>query len=92
MLISIIEQSNMTSRRTWTSFRIENTKPPADLMVSKVTDSFASLTCSVLDPSYFDDEQRREGLLTQLAIMEHTVDENANTDSSVSLLTDLTDR
>ena len=42
---------------------------------------------------YFDDEQRRQGLLlTQLAIMEHTVDENANTDSSVSLLTDLTDR
>ena len=82
-LVISTEQSNMTSS-TSTSFRIENTKPPADLMVSKVTDSFASLTCSVLDPSYFDDEQRREGLLTQLAIMEHTVDENANTDSSVS--------
>ena len=49
-----------------------------------MTNSLTSLTCSVLDPAYFDDEQRREGLLTQLAIMEHTVDENANTDSSVS--------
>lgn len=84
-LVISTEQSNMTtSSSASTSFRIENTKPPAELMTSRVTDSFASLTCSVLDPTYFDDEQRREGLLTQLAIMEHTVDENANTDDSVS--------
>lgn len=82
-LVISTEQSNMTTSAS-TSFRIENTRPPADLLTSRVTDSFASLTCSVLDPAYFDDEQRREGLLTQLAIMEHTVDENANTDDSVS--------
>lgn len=45
-------------------------------------ESVTSLTCSVLDPTYFDDEQRREGLLTQLAILEQTVDENANTDNN----------
>lgn len=81
-LVISTDQSNMTTSTS--SMRIENTKPPAELMSSKVQESLTSLTCSVLDPSYFDDEQRREGLLTQLAIMEHTVDENANTDSSVS--------
>ena len=81
-LVMSTDQSNMTCSSS--SVRIENTKPPAELLASKVTDSLTSLTCSVLDPAYFDDEQRREGLLTQLAIMEHTVDENANTDSSVS--------
>lgn len=59
------------------SSRIEQTKPPPG-----VQESVTSLTCSVLDPAYFDDEQRREGLLTQLAIMEQTVDENANTDNN----------
>lgn len=37
------------------------------------------MTCSVLDPNYFDDEQRRQGLLGQLAAMERlAIDENAN--------------
>ena len=37
------------------------------------------LTCSVLDPDYFDDEQRRQALLGQLAAMERlAIDENAN--------------
>ncbi len=39
------------------------------------------LACSVLDASYFDDEQRRCGLLEELVLLEQTVDENANTDS-----------
>jgi hypothetical protein len=37
------------------------------------------LACSVLDESNFDDEQRREGLLQELALLKQTVDENANT-------------
>ena len=70
-LVMSTDQSNMTTSSS--SVRIENTKPPAELFHTS-----AIMTCSVLDPSYFDDEQRREGLLTQLAIMEHgNVDENA---------------
>ena len=69
---------------------IDNIKPPANMdstadMSCSTTkmDSSSSLklACSVLDESYFDDEQRREGLLQELALLEQTVDENANTDS-----------
>ena len=58
---------------------VDNIKPPASMiessqheMPSSKLDSF-SLKCSVLDPSYFDDQLRRDGLLHQLAILEQTV-------------------
>lgn len=74
------------------STRLENTRPPPELISSHgllesltASSGGLALTCSVLDPSYFDDESRREGLLNQLAVLERqTVDENANTDTSVS--------
>ena len=58
---------------------VDNIKPPASMiefshheLPSSKLDSF-SLKCSVLDPSYFDDQLRRDGLLHQLTILEQTV-------------------